>query len=311
MSAVIYYLVVLPLSKAPLWLSYRVADLFYLILLSVFPYRKKVIERNMQAAFPEKRDAEIRKLRRRFYRHFADMLIEGIHGLSISEPDLKKRFRIENPELMQELYASGKSTLIVSAHYMNWEWMNSLLLQMPYTPVAIGTPVKEAFWDKKLNQRRQRFGVKMISAKKVIKTMEELRSANALSATLVLADQAPLNSSQSYWTEFLHQPTPVAFGTEHLANAYDMAVVFYLPEKTSRGKYSVRLQLLTSEPHSLDWGELTEMHLRLLEQRVIDQPEYWLWSHKRWKRKVPENMEALVRTQRAKFNARYRTEHVQ
>nr|MBX2842788.1 lipid A biosynthesis acyltransferase [Flammeovirgaceae bacterium] len=36
-------------------------------------------------------------------------------------------------------------------------------------------------------------------------------------------------------------------------------------------------------------GEITEQHVRLLEKEILNKPEHWLWSHKRWKHKRPEN----------------------
>src|SRR4051812_14670438 len=109
MSQILYFLFVLPLSRLPLFITYRIADLFYLLLISVLPYRKKVITTNLERCFPDKSKKQIARLRRSFYRHFTDMLIEGIKNLGISEKELRKRYVIENPELMQELYAENRS----------------------------------------------------------------------------------------------------------------------------------------------------------------------------------------------------------
>lgn len=310
MNALLYYVIVFPLSKLPLWITYRFADFFYFLLITVLPYRKKVIEGNLTRSFPDKSPKEIKQLRNRFYKHFADLLIEGIKNLGISEKELRKRFVIKNPELMRQLYEKDKSVLLVSAHYMNWEWMiTGQALFFPHQAVGIGMPLSSGFWDKKINALRSRYGMHVIHAKIVKETFENYRNQSIPTATLVLGDQSPGDSLKSYWMHFLHQDTAVLFGAEQLANTYDQAVVFYLPKRIKRGYYEVELTLLTEEPKSLEWGVLTEQHARLLEQRIQQEPQYWLWSHKRWKRTVPEDLPSLKAQQREKFNQHYRSDH--
>lgn len=309
MSAVIYYLFVWPLSQLPLWFTYRFADLFYLLLITVLPYRKKVITGNLERSFPDASPQQIARFRRQFYRNFADMLIEGVKNLGISKNELQRRFVIRNPELMQTLYAEQKSVLLVSAHYMNWEWMiTGQALFFPHQAVGIGMPLSNGFWDKKINALRSRFGMHVIHSKIVKQTFDDYHNRSVPTATLVLSDQSPGDSLKSYWMTFLNQPTAVLFGAEQLANTYDQAVVFYLPKRIKRGYYEVELQLLTKEPRSLNWGELTESHTKLLENRILDEPGPWLWSHKRWKRSVPEDVEGLKQQQREKFNHLFRSD---
>lgn len=310
MNAVIYYIFVYPLSKLPLWLTYRFADFFYLLLITVLPYRKKVITANLERCFPEMSKRNIAKLRREFYRTFTDMLIEGIKNLGISEKELKKRFVIENPELMDGLFNQGKSVLLVSAHYNNWEWMiTGQNLFFKHQAVGIGMPLSSGFWDKKINALRQRFGMKVIHSKIVKESFENYKKNGLCTATLVLADQSPGDSNKSFWTNFLGQSTAVAFGAEQLANTYDQAVVFYLPKKIKRGYYTSKLILITDDPKSLAWGEITEQHVRLLEKGILENPAGWLWSHKRWKRDLPADLEALKTQQREKFNSIFRSGH--
>jgi Kdo2-lipid IVA lauroyltransferase/acyltransferase len=303
MNFLLYYLFVYPLSKLPLAVTYRFSDLFYLLLITVIPYRKKVIEANLRRSFPEKTTRGIKKLRNAFYRHFGDLLIEGIRNFGISEKELRRRFVVTNPEIMQRLYKENRSVLLVSAHYMNWEWMiTGQALLFPHKAVGIGMPLSSGFWDKKINQLRSRFGMHVIHAKIVREVFGSYAEKGIPTATLVLSDQSPGDSLKSYWTTFLGQQTAVLFGAEQLANSYDQAVVFYLPRKVKRGRYEITLELLTDKPQSLAWGELTEMHVKRLEQRIIEEPQYWLWSHKRWKRAVPQDLETLKNEQREKFD---------
>lgn len=308
MSAVFYYLFVLPLSRCPLWITYRVADFFYLVLITVFPYRKKITDQNLANAFPEKTGKERRQIRRKFYRFVADILAETIYNLGMSEKQLRKRYRIINPELMQELYDRKKDVILISAHYHNWEWMiTGQPLFFPHQAVGIGEPLTSGFWNKKITKLRERFGMHVIHSKTVAETCADYKSRNIPIATLVLADHSPRDSSRSYWTMFMNQQTAVVFGPELLANTSDAAVVFYLPEKVSRGVYNIHLQLITDQPRSLAWGEITEKHVQLLEERLKIAPPFWLWSHKRWKRHVPENLAELRAEQKASFESKFRS----
>lgn len=306
MSAIVYYVIVFPLSKLPLWILYRLSDFLYLLLITVVPYRKKVITDNLKHSFPQKTDNQIRSLRFAFYRHFSDLVIEGVKNLGINEKELKQRFTIKNPELMRELFAKQKSVLLVSGHYMNWEWMISgQSLFFPHQAVGIGMPLSNGFWDKKINALRSRFGMHVIHSKIVKSTFNDYQTKQIPTATLVLADQSPGDSLKSYWTTFLNQDTAVAFGAEQLAHTYNQAVVFYLPKRIKRGVYEVELTLITEEPSTKKWGEITDAHVSLLEKGINEHPQYWLWSHKRWKRTPPEDINALKIEQREKFNRHF------
>lgn len=307
MSALLYYIVVFPLSKLPLWFTYRFSDLFYLLLITVFPYRKKVIEGNIRRSFPHLSKKEQRKIKRAFYRQFADMLLEGVKNLGISKEEIIRRYQIVNPELMEELYQKNKSVLLVSAHYLNWEWMiTGQNLFFPHQAVGIGMPLSNGYWDKKINSLRSRFGMHVIHAKIVKETFDAYQEKGIPTATLTLSDQSPADSLKCYWMTFLHQQTGVLFGAEQLANTYNQAVVFYLPKKVKRGYYTIELKLITETPRMLEWGEITEKHTHLLEERINREPGPWLWSHKRWKRTVPENLDELKAIQKAKFEKHFR-----
>jgi KDO2-lipid IV(A) lauroyltransferase len=299
-----YYILVLPLSYLPLPVLYVFTDFFYLLILTVVPYRKSVIENNIARSFPDKSLKEQRAIKRKFYRHFTDLLAEGIKNLTISERSIRKRMTVANPEVMNDLFDRKRNVLLVSGHYNNWEWLvSSQDLLFKHKAIGIGMPLSSGFWDKKINERRSRFGMTVVHAKNY---QEELdRRKDEVKAVLVLSDQSPGNSSKSYWMNFLNQPTAVLFGTELMANTLDYAVVYFTTHKVRRGYYQMELKLITDAPETMKWGEITEMHTRYLEQEILKKPQYWLWSHKRWKREVPEDIEQLKTEQRERFNSKF------
>jgi KDO2-lipid IV(A) lauroyltransferase len=305
MSALLYYLIVFPISFLPLGLLYKFSDLLYFIFTRIFPYRKSVIIGNIQRSFPDKSELEQQQLVKQFYRHFTDILVEGIKNLSISKKQLKKRMLVRNPELMQELYDEKRNVILVSGHFNNWEWLiSSQNLLFNHQSFGIGMPMTNKFWDKKVNQRRERFGMQVINASNYQIKFRTFKKKPF--AVLTLGDQSPAHSSKSYWMNFLNQDTAVLFGTEHMANDYNFVVVFFVVHKIKRGYYELELKLITKDAKSMNWGEITENHTKLLEAEIIKNPSQWLWSHKRWKREIPEDVEALKRKQKKNFEERFR-----
>jgi KDO2-lipid IV(A) lauroyltransferase len=300
-----YHCIVFPISLLPLPVIYVFTDLFYLLLISIIPYRREVVEKNLRNSFPDKSRDELKKIRNQFYRHFTDLLAEGVKNLSMSEKELHRRVKVQNPALMQNLFHKKQSVLLVSGHYNNWEWLilgQNILFS--HQAVGIGMPMSNAFWDQKINERRSRFGMKILNAKTVKSEFEVLK--NTFFATLILSDQSPGDSTKAYWLDFLNQPTPVLFGCELMAHQYNHAVVFFVMHKVKRGHYSMELKLITDNPSELNWGKITETHTYLLEEEILKNPQYWLWSHKRWKREVPEDLATLRREQKENFDERFK-----
>lgn len=304
MGKIAYYVFVYPLSLLPLSILYRFSDLLYLIFITIIPYRKKVIETNLKNSFPEKSEGEIKKLRRAFYRHFCDLLIEGIKNLTISRTELEKRLVIENSEIMNELFDRNKSVLLLGGHFANWEWLiTSQNLLFPHQAYGIGKKLTSKFWDKKVNEQRERFGMRVINNKNYKEILDA--NKNECKAILVLTDQSPGSSIRSFWTQFLNQKTAVLFGAEMLAHELDYALVYFRMTKIQRGYYSIKLEVITDQPRTMQWGKITETHVRMLEEEIKLHPELWLWSHKRWKREIPEDLDSLKKEQHEKFNKRF------
>ena len=306
MSALLYYLIVLPISFLPLGLLYKFSDLLFFVFTHIFPYRKSVISGNIQRSFPDKSELEHQQLLNQFYRHFTDILVEGIKNLSISKKQLKKRMVVRNPALMQELYDKKRNVILVSGHFNNWEWLiSSQNLLFNHQAFGIGMPMSNKFWDKKVNQRRERFGMQVINSSNYQIKFRTFKKKPF--AVLTLGDQSPAHSTKSYWMKFLNQETALLFGTEQMANDYDFAVVFFIVHKIKRGYYELELKLITKNAKSMDWGVITEIHTKLLEDEIIKKPSQWLWSHKRWKREIPHDLTELKRKQKKHFEDRFRS----
>lgn len=304
MNKLLFYLILKPLSKLPLGVLYLFADLVYGLFRTVWPYRKKVIESNLRLSFPDKSPQEIRDIRNRFYRHLADLLVEGIKNFGISAQELKARLTVENPEIMHNLLQKKRNVLLVGGHYGNWEWViTGQALLFDQHAIGLGKPLSSSYFDAKINALRGRFGMDIVHAKNYKENITKYYENGF--AMLTLSDQSPGDSLKSYWTTFLNQPTAVLYGAEQMAHQYDLSVVFFSLNRIKRGHYRMHLELICEHAAGKTYGEITEAHTQLLENKINQKPEWWLWSHKRWKREIPENLDALKVLHRETFERKF------
>lgn len=285
---------------------YGLFDIFYLLIRTIIPYRKKVVEQNLRKSFPNASESEISYIKKKFYGFFTDLFAESVKNLFITEKSLRRRMKVRNPEVMEQFYDQGKSVILLSSHYNNWEFLitaQSLLFR--FQAVGIGSPLSNKYWDRKITGRRERFGMKVVHASNYKDELRKLTSRPA--ATLVLGDQSPGKAENCYWTTFLNQETAFYFGAEFMANEFDMPVICGIIHKVSRGKYELELKLITATPKMEAYGFITESYIRNLEEAIVQEPRYWLWSHKRWKKDVPANLAEVKLEHKERFLKRFRS----
>lgn len=290
MSRILYYLLVKPLSLLPLPVLYRLSDLLYVVLYYIAGFRKKVAWTNLRNSFPDKSPAELKRIMRRYYRHMCDLLAESIRMFSMSKEEAIRRCPLINPELLQAHYDAGKSVILVAGHYNNWELAAMAFdVQAPHKTVGVYTPLTDPFFEKKVQESRGKYGMVLLPKQQTATFFEEQKEA--LNLYLMGADQSPTYAKKVYWMTFLGQETAVAFGTEKYAKQYDYPVVFGHIRKLRRGYYEMWFENVETEPLKAPYGSITEAHTRVLEKDILAAPEYWLWTHKRWKRKRKEGEE--------------------
>ncbi len=262
---------------------YLLSDLLYLLMYHVVRYRKKVVFDNLHKAFPEYEPAEIRKTAKKFYLHLSDLFLESAVSHFYSESKALKKISYKNPELINELYGTGRQVMAVLGHYGNWEYLSSLGLAIDYPVAAIYKPLRNKLFDRLTQRNRKTFGVITVPMDKIARTLIDYKRREEPILTLFLGDQRPQFNKIQYWTKFLGLDTPLFLGTEKLARKLDAAVVFIKIRKKSRGRYEVEFELICEEPGKLEPYAITEAHVRSLEDLIREEPAYWLWSHKRWK----------------------------
>ena len=287
-TKVFYYILLIPISCLPYRILYLFSDFLFFIFYSIIGYRKKIVSTNLKNSFPDKTDKELKVIMHNFYKHFCDLILEGLKGFTISEKQLKERLIIKNPEFINYYAKKNQSIILVGGHYNNWEiYAQAFSIYSNHKCMGIYNPLSNAFMNIKMYQSRSRFGTHLISMKQTKKLFQEEASSDP-KAIVFGADQNPSNPMRAHWLKFLHQDTAVVFGVEKYSKEYNCPVVFISIKKTKRGYYEVEYSVITENPTKEPYGKITEDFTKRLEEDIINNPQYWLWTHRRWKHKKEE-----------------------
>lgn len=276
-------------SRLPLSILYLKADFISLVLMRILPYRKKVIEKNLQAVFPELSNKQRKKIRIKFYRFFATIMVEGLKQLTIKPAKLKNRIRYAGFEAIDELINNRRSCMLISYHYSNWEWGfvgYSIAAEHPLDGIY-QTMSNEGFGDMMV-ESRSRFGARMIPMEETYAYLSEANEKHPFAIGLI-PDQTPI-AEKGYWMEFLGRATPVYRGPENLARKYDLPVFYVDIKSIKRGYYEAEVKLITDKPTEMPTGWITEQYMKKLEEKIKEEPSSYLWSHKRWKHDMPADL---------------------
>ncbi|CAN5133407.1 lysophospholipid acyltransferase family protein [soil metagenome] len=275
-------------SLLPFWFLYLVSDVLFVILYHIVDYRKQVVAENLRNSFPEKSPAERKVIERKYFKYMADLMMETIKSISMSEKQVRRRMIPTNPELVEHYFRQGKSIIAAAGHYGNWEMAClSFGFLTDKRRMIVYKPQTNVVFTDFFNKTRSRFGATMISMRQTLRKMIEYK--NELTFTVLASDQTPTREDAKYFTTFLNQQTAVFLGIEKLTKVVDCVVVFYRIDLVKRGYYTYTFVPLIENPKETEPYQITNIHVKYLESLINGKPEYWLWSHRRWKIK-PEDV---------------------
>lgn len=283
LGKILFFFIIKPIAYLPLPLLFFFADILGIPFLCSLAYRKHIVKTQLKQSFPEKSEKEVRQIARKFYHHFSDILVETLKLLAISEQEIITRCKIKNEALLHQYYEQNRNVMILMGHYGNWEYLTALNPQMKHQSVVLYAPLKNPTFDNLIRQSRARFGLQLIPKASAQKGISEVQKKKH--AIFFLTDQCPTSKQTVYWTSFLNQETAVLIGAEVYARRYNYVVVMSKMKKIKRGYYEMNFELITEHPRDLAVGVITATHTKLLEHQIQEAPEFWLWTHRRWKRK--------------------------
>lgn len=288
------------ISLLPLWVFYRLSDGLYYLVYHVVRYRRRVVYANLRSSFPEKSEAEIERIAKDFYSFFCDYIVETLKLFSMGEKNMRKRMKFEGLNQVKEDFANGRSVTLYLGHYCNWEWISSLGLHLDEQCGQIYHPLENATLDRLFLYMRGRFKAQSIKMDDTFLTILKWKKEGRKNIVGYIADQVPGYNNIHYWADFLHHDTPVFTGAERISKIMDTAVYYIDVERPRRGYYVARFIKIADSLNEHPVFFATEQYFRLLEQNIQRAPQYWLWSHKRWKRTREEFNRMFTEEERKK-----------
>ncbi len=267
----------------PFTVLYIMSDILYFFMRYVVSYRKTVINTNLKHCFPEKNTAEINKIRRKFYKSLCDILLESIKGYTLSEKELIKRFGSIDHEITYPDFEINKNIFILTGHLGNWEWGNAAISKfLKHKSAVLYKPISNPFIEEYVKKSRSRFGADMLSIYKSMRYF--IVNKNKPVAYFLVADQYPTDKEKEKKVTFFNNETPFLHGPENFSKQLKAPVYYLSLERIKRGYYHMIFKKLTDNANNLNTNELTQLYASHLEATIRNQPEDWMWSHKRWKK---------------------------
>ena len=268
----------------PFPILYFLSDITYFFIFYILKYRKKVVLKNLKNSFPDKSEVEINLLCKKFFKHLSDITLESIKSMTISQKQLSKRYVIENTEILEDYFLKKQSILCLTSHYGNWEY--GILATgnvFKHQVLALYLPLSNGYTENYGVKKRERFGTKMLSIRETKKIFSD--DSEIPNAIILAADQNPSNKEKMIWVNFLNQDTACLHGPEAYAKKTNFPLIYFKITKIKRGFYSLKVEEFIKNPADVQNNLITERYMQKVEADIIQQPEYWLWLHKRWKHK--------------------------
>ena len=282
---ILVYPIIWFISILPFRILYMFSDVVYFLIYHVIGYRRKVVRENIAMALPYLSEKERLLIEKKSYHHLCDMFLEMVKTMSISQKEMDRRFVFTNLELYQNLEKKQKSIALMCAHYATYEWVISMNKHITFEGFAIYKKINNKYFDKLVKDIRSRFKATLITTTETIPVMEKNLRTNHLGVYGFASDQSPQATRAYHWAKFMGIETPVHTGAEMLAKRFNMNVIFLRVKKVKRGYYEATFELMFENPKEVPNYQISDEFLRRVEKQIGEAPEFYLWTHKRWKHK--------------------------
>lgn len=274
------------ISILPFPIFYLFSDFVCFLVYRVIGYRKKVVRENLALTLAHLSDAQRKVIEKKFYKHMCDMFLEMIKTMSMSPEEMERRFHVTNIDLVRDYAKKGKSVILVASHYASYEWLLTINPKLGFQGVAVYKRLANPYFDKLVRKIRSKYNTEMIETRKAIPTMAQNQRNGVLSLYGLASDQSPKMERIFHSMKFMGVEVPVHTGAETLAKKYDLAVLFVEVKKARRGYYEATFIPLADNPKDFENFKITEMYLKEVEKQILEAPEFYLWTHKRWKHRI-------------------------
>ncbi|MBS9767466.1 MAG: lipid A biosynthesis acyltransferase [Flavobacteriaceae bacterium] len=283
LAFILVYPIIWLISILPFRLLYMLSDILFVVIYYIIGYRKKVVFENLTLAFPEKSKEEIKEIQKKSYRHFVDIFMEMIKSFTISKKELDKRFKYTNIDIFKEFEKDDKSIMVYAMHYANWEWVVGLNPSEKYGKYVVFKKISNPYFDNVVKKSRERFGIDLKYTYEIKRVIEHNFNNHKKAIYGFLNDQSPRINRAEYWRNFMGVYVPVHTGSENFAKKYDMNVLYLSTKRIKRGYYENTFHILSTDAKKEPNFSITDKYIDLVEQQLREQPEFYFWTHRRFK----------------------------
>lgn len=274
----------------PFKLAQRLGKLLGVFAYHFIPYRKKVALENLRNSFPEKSDDEIRRILKMAYVNFLITVFEFMSFPKLKVEDFKKFVSFENLNYLEDALKSGNGLILMSGHFGNWE------LSAIVAGILIGKPLnvvvktqRNRLVDAEINRWRCWFGNNVIPMEKAFR--ESLRILSNGGIVALLADQSA--PKEGPYVNFFGRPAATFAGPAVMSLKSKAPIVMGFAIRDENYNYRIVFEKLdfdfTAGSEDEKVLKLTQLHTSTLEKYIRLYPDHWLWFHRRWKHKPPQN----------------------
>lgn len=243
--------------------------------------------KNLKLAFPKKSNKELKRIEVKFYKNLTDIFLESFKSMNMTEAEMRSRFKFENMDVVNNIYNRNQELIIMCGHYASWEWVFILAKYTDYVVNGIYKKLSNKYFDNWAKKVRNKYNGKLISTKETYKTILKNSKTKNLNLYGFASDQTPKMSKANHWGYFMNNWVPIHTGAEIISKKHNIAVIFMAVKRIKRGYYSASFKKITNNPKDFKNFEISDIFIKLVEKQIYEAPEYYTWTHKRWKHMKP------------------------
>ena len=274
----------LMIGYSPRWFRFYILQSFIEALLRLIGYRRKVVMRNLTASFAEKTERERRHIMHRFYNTLAEVIVDT---MALAGTNPKRDAGIMSYEDAEGHIErnKGRDWIAMASHFGCWEYFPLWgWVDKKCEFISVYHPLKSSVFEH-FYRRLRKFSsnITTVTMAEAVRYYIRNRSKEHTTVLGLISDQSPALGADTEWIDFLCQPTAFIDGSEKLAMRFGIPVYFCHVERIARGRYNMRFEEIYDGKESVEPNEITRRYAERLQKMIRQQPELWMWSHKRWK----------------------------
>ena len=275
----------------------RLAKGFAWFVADVLRFRGDVVDDNLRHAFPEYSERQQRELTRRMWEHLLLLAVEVTHASRrIHETNWRDFVELDGVDRVVRLLMSDRPTVIVTAHYGNFEIGGFLLGLMGYPTFTVARALDNRFLNAFVNRFREATGQYIIAKNG---EFERILAVMAGGGTMsFLADQHA--GPKGCWVDFFGRTASAHKAIALLSLQHDAPVAVCGVRRLDRPLHFSMEVIDVADPRDAadDAGSaqsLTQWYTSRLEAMIRRAPEQYWWVHRRWKQPPPRRAKAAKR----------------